>query len=109
MYSDRIAWFAHNTKRGKETNWQGTSSGAEGDLLSEILGKVKKQGYSINQLVMDPDTSANAIVCSYFRMFTSPTVVTTLLYAVSIGEQSTGIFAGRGLVSYYPVVYVVCD
>ena len=35
-------------------------------MLSEILGKVKEQGFSINQLVMDHDTSANAIVCSHF-------------------------------------------
>ena len=39
---------------------------AEGDMLNEILGKVKDQGYSINQLVMDHNTSANAIVCSHF-------------------------------------------
>lgn len=66
VYSDRIAWFAHRTKRGKDSNWQGTSSGAEGDMLSEILGRVKEQDFSINQLVMDHDTSANAIVCSRF-------------------------------------------
>ena len=41
VYSDRNAWFAHHTKRGKDSNWQGISSGAEGDMLSEILGKVK--------------------------------------------------------------------
>ena len=66
VYSDRIAWFAHRTKRGKDSNWEGTSSGAEGDMLSEILGKVKDRGFTINQLVMDHDTSANAIVCSHF-------------------------------------------
>ena len=66
VYSDRIAWFAHRTKRGKDSNWQGTSSGAEGDMLSEILRIVKEQDFCINQLVMDHDTSANAIVCSHF-------------------------------------------
>ena len=35
-------------------------------MLSEILGKVKDKVYTINQLVMDHDTSANAIVCSHF-------------------------------------------
>ena len=35
-------------------------------MLSEILGKVKDAGFCINQLVMDHDTSANAIVCSHF-------------------------------------------
>ena len=66
VYSDRIAWFTHRTKHGKDSNWQGTSSGVEGDMLSEILGKVKDKGYTINQLVMDHETSANAIVCSHF-------------------------------------------
>ena len=27
VYSDRIAWFTHRTKRGKDSNWQGTSFG----------------------------------------------------------------------------------
>ena len=35
-------------------------------MLSEILGKVKEQGFCVNQLVMHHDTSANAIVCSRF-------------------------------------------
>ena len=39
VYSDRIAWFTHCTKHGKDSNWQGTSSGAESDMLSEILGE----------------------------------------------------------------------
>ena len=29
VYSDRIAWFAHRAKCGKDFNWQGTSSGAD--------------------------------------------------------------------------------
>ena len=33
VYSDRIAWFTHRTKCGKDSNWQGTSSGAEGDIV----------------------------------------------------------------------------
>ena len=66
VYSDRIAWFAHHIKCGKDSSWQGTLSGVEGDMLSEILGKVKEQGFCINQLVMDHNTSANAIVCSHF-------------------------------------------
>ena len=45
VYSDRIAWFTHRTKRGEDSNWQGMSSGVEGDMLSEILGKVKDKGY----------------------------------------------------------------
>ena len=33
VYLDQIAWFTHRTKRGKDSNWQGTSSGAEGDIV----------------------------------------------------------------------------
>ena len=35
-------------------------------MLSVILGKVKEQGFCVNQLVMNHDTSANAIVYSRF-------------------------------------------
>lgn len=66
VYSDHIGWFTHCKKQGKDSNWEGTSTGAEGDILSEILGKVKDKGFCINQLVMDHDTSVNAIVCSHF-------------------------------------------
>ena len=45
--SDRIAWFTHRTKRGKGSNWEGTSSGAEGDMLDELLHKVKSKEYNI--------------------------------------------------------------
>ena len=64
--SDRIAWFTHRIKRGKGSNWEGTSSGAEGDMLDELLGKVKSNGYNLDQIVMDHDTASNAIVCSHF-------------------------------------------
>lgn len=64
--SDRIAWFTHRTKRGRGSNWEGTSSGAEGDMLDELLRKVKSEGYTVGQIIMDHDTSANAIVCTHF-------------------------------------------
>ena len=64
--SDKIAWFAHRTKRGSGANWVGTSSGTEGDMLKEILGDVKSKGFTVDQIVIDHDTSANAIVCSEF-------------------------------------------
>ena len=66
MESDRIAWFTHRTKRGKNSNWLGTSAGAEGDMLNDLLGKVKAAKFCMSQIVMDHDTSANAIVCSHF-------------------------------------------
>ena len=56
----------HCTKCGKSSNWEGTSSGAEGDMLDELLHKVKCEEYVINQIIMDHDTSANAMVCTHF-------------------------------------------
>ena len=47
--SDRIAWFTHRTKREKGSNWEGTSFGAEGDMLDELLHKVKSEGYTVGQ------------------------------------------------------------
>ena len=35
-------------------------------MLSEILGKVKDKGLSINQFMINYDTPANAVVCSQF-------------------------------------------
>ena len=64
--SDKICWFAHRTKRGKGANWQGTSGGAEGDMLRTILEDVKAKGFIINQIVMDHDTKGGNIACSVF-------------------------------------------
>ena len=32
-------------------------------MLDELLHKVKSEGYTVEQIIMDHDTSANAIVC----------------------------------------------
>ena len=51
--SDRIVWFTHRTKHGKGSSWEGTSSDAEGDKLDELLHKVKSEGYTVGQIIMD--------------------------------------------------------
>ena len=63
---DKIAWFAHWTKRGPGANWQGTSGGAEGDMLRTILEDVKAKGFQMQQLIIDHDTSGGNIACSVF-------------------------------------------
>ena len=40
--SGKIAYFTHQTKRGKGSNWRGTSAGEETDMLDELLGKSKQ-------------------------------------------------------------------
>ena len=64
--SDKIAWFAHRTKRRLLANWQGTSAGAEGDMLRAILEDVKAEGFIISQIIMDHDTSRGNIACDVF-------------------------------------------
>ena len=66
IVSDKIVWFTHRTKRGPGANWLGTSGGAEGDMLSEILSEAKSEGFVISQLVMDHDTSSSNIACEHF-------------------------------------------
>lgn len=64
--SDKICWFAHRTKRGPGANWQGTSGGAEGDMLRTILEEVKAKGLEVTQIIMDHDTSGGNIACGVF-------------------------------------------
>lgn len=64
--SGKIAYLAHRTKRGKHSNWSGTSAGAETDMLDEVLKKAKQDGFVIQELVTDKDTSVNATFCQYF-------------------------------------------
>ena len=45
---------------------EGTSSGAEGDILREILCDVKARGFTIKQIIMDYDTSGANIACTSF-------------------------------------------
>ena len=52
--------------RGVNHNWEGTSNGAEGDMLNEILRKVKEAGFVIKNIVTDKDSSGNAIFCNHF-------------------------------------------
>ena len=35
-------------------------------MLDELLRKVKSEGYTVRQIIMDHDTSANAMVCTHF-------------------------------------------
>lgn len=62
----KIAWFTHRTKRGPGHNWEGTSAGAEADMFSDLLGKVKEEGFNISEIITDKDSSSNAIFCRYF-------------------------------------------
>jgi len=62
----KVAWFTHRTKRGHGHNWEGTSGGAEADMLDEVLGRVKAAGFVIREMITDKDSSTNAIFCRHF-------------------------------------------
>ena len=74
--SSDIMWFTHHTKRGPGHNWEGTSGGAEGDMLDELMGKVKDSGFSIKEIITDKDSSTNAIFCRHFPEGRHPSNVT---------------------------------
>ena len=52
--------------RKGQDNWAGTSSGAESDMLEEVLGKVKESDFVVQEFVTDKDSTTNAIFCKRF-------------------------------------------
>ena len=61
-----VAWFTHRTKKGPGHNWEGTSTGAEGNMLDELFNKVKAEDFVIKEIVTDKDSSGNTIFCNHF-------------------------------------------
>ena len=64
--SGKVAWFEHRTKRGKGHNWDGTSAGAEPDMLDSVLKVAKAAGFNIVEIVTDKDSSVKSIYLRYF-------------------------------------------
>jgi len=65
-FTNKIAWFAHRTKKGPGANWDGTSNGAEGDMLRTILEDVKDKHFNVSKIIMDHDTSGGNIANAVF-------------------------------------------
>lgn len=60
-----IIGFAHRTKRGQGANWQGTSGGAESNMLQEILAEVvKEEKMTIAKAVIDKDAACHDVFLS---------------------------------------------
>ena len=60
-----IIGFAHRTKRGQGANWQGTSGGAESNMLDEILVDVlEKEKMTIAKAVIDKDAACHEVLLS---------------------------------------------
>ena len=62
----KVAYFAHRTKKGPGHNWCGTSGGAEADMLDELLGRVRQDGFVLQEIITDKDTSINGTFCRHF-------------------------------------------
>ena len=58
--------FKHRTKRGPHHNWEGTTGSAEGDMFDEVLKEVSAAGFVLSEIVVDKDSSTNAIYCRHF-------------------------------------------
>ena len=60
-----IIGYAHRTKRGQDANWEGTSGGAEGNMLDEILADlIGKEKMTITKAVLDKDASCHEVLLS---------------------------------------------
>ena len=64
--SGMIAWFEHRSKRGKGRNWDGTSAGAEPDMLDAVLRKAKEADFNVTEIVTDKDSSVKPIYLKYY-------------------------------------------
>ena len=60
--SGKIAWFEHWTKHGKD----GTSAGAEADMLDVVLDKAKGAGFNVAEIVTDKDSSVKSIYLKHY-------------------------------------------
>lgn len=60
-----IIGYAHRTKRGQGANWEGTSGGAEGNMLDEILADlIGKEKMTITKAVLDKDAACHEVLLS---------------------------------------------
>ena len=58
-----IIGYAHRTKRGQDANWEGTSDGAEGNMLDEILADlIENERMTIKKAIIDKDASCHEII-----------------------------------------------
>ena len=57
MDTGNIIGYSHRTKQGKKANWQGTSGGAEGDMMRELVKDLLDNNFKITKAVLDKDAS----------------------------------------------------
>ena len=72
FYTDKIAWYDHQSKKGPAANWQGNYGGAEGDMLRTILEDVKASGFQVQQLIIGHDMSGGNSLLFSLKSFWQP-------------------------------------
>lgn len=61
----KIIGYAHRTKRGEGANWEGTSGGAEGNMLDEMLvDLIDKEKMKIKKAIIDKDAACQEVILS---------------------------------------------
>ena len=61
--TSNIIGYAHRTKRGQVFHWEGTSDGAEGNMLDEILADlIENECMTIKKAIIDKDASCQEII-----------------------------------------------
>lgn len=60
-----IVGYADRTKQGQGANWEGTSGGAEGNMLDDILADlIGKEKMTITKAVSDKDAAWHKVLLS---------------------------------------------
>ena len=61
--TSNIIGYAHRTKRGQDANWEGTSDGAEGNMIDEIVADLmENERMTIKKAIIDKDASCHEII-----------------------------------------------
>ena len=62
----KVLQFTHRSKRGLAKNWTGTSEGAEGDILEELLTNLQKGNFDVKECVMDHNSTYTNVLLEKF-------------------------------------------
>ena len=62
----KVLQFTHRSKRGLAKNWTGTSGGAEGDILEELLTNLQKGNFDVKECVMDHNSTYTNVLLEKF-------------------------------------------
>lgn len=114
----KVISFAHRSKRGKGSNWSGTSGGAEGDIFEELLTALKGENFDIKECIIDHDATcanvlletfpeAEVIYCGNHTVKTFHTDLTNVKKIPCQVRQSFLYGLNRVFYNYYTAFYIM--